>query len=84
MTPYLALARSAPAPAPPLRDATNPTIHGLRGTGILLRYSLGYEVDQIANDIGMSRPMVERYMRFKDQMEIAAGGATRPRLLDIN
>ena len=52
-------------------DAANPTIHGLRGTGILLRYSLGYEVDQIANDIGMSRPMVERYMRFKDQMEIA-------------
>jgi hypothetical protein len=32
----------------------------------------------------MSRPMVERYMRFKDQMEIAAAGATRPRLLDIN
>ena len=66
-------------------DATNPTIHGLRGTGILLRYSLGYEVDQIANDIGMSRPMVERYMRFKDQMQIAiAGGVTRPRLLEIN
>ena len=56
-------------------DAANPTIHGLRGTGILLRYSLGYEVDQIANDIGMSRPMVERYMRFKDQMEVAASGA---------
>ena len=64
-------------------DATNPTIHGLRGTGILLRYSLGYEVDQISNDIGMSRQMVERYMRFKDQMEIAAGGATRPRLLEV-
>jgi hypothetical protein len=64
-------------------DAANPTIHGLRGTGILLRYSLGYEVDQIANDIGMSRQMVERYMRFKDQMEIAAGGATRLRLLEV-
>jgi hypothetical protein len=64
-------------------DAANPTIHGLRGTGILLRYSLGYEVDQIANDIGMSRQMVERYMRFKDQMEIATGGATRPRLLEV-
>jgi hypothetical protein len=50
-------------------DAVNPTIHGLRGTGILLRYSLGYEVDQIANDVGMSRQMVERYMRFRDQME---------------
>jgi hypothetical protein len=63
-------------------DAANPTIHGLRGTGILLRYSLGYEVDQIANDIGMSRPMVERYMRFKDQMEFAANGGARPRLVE--
>jgi hypothetical protein len=63
-------------------DAANPTIHGLRGTGILLRYSLGYEVDQIANDIGMSRPMVERYMRFKDQMELAASGSARPRLVE--
>ena len=64
-------------------DAANPTIHGLRGTGILLRYSIGYEVDHIANDIGMSRPMVERYMRFKDQMEVAAGGGPRPRLGDV-
>jgi hypothetical protein len=30
-------------------NATNPAIHGLRGTGILRTYSLGYEVDQIAN-----------------------------------
>ncbi len=66
-----------------LLDVKYPTIHGLRDTGILLRYSLGYEVDQIANDIGMSRQMVERYMRFKDQMEIATGGATRPRLLEV-
>jgi hypothetical protein len=29
------------------------------------------DVDQIANDIGMSRQMVERYMRFRDQMEAA-------------
>jgi hypothetical protein len=63
-------------------NAASPTIHGLRGTGILLRYSLGYEVDQIANDIGMSRPMVERYMRFKDQKEVAASGSTRPRLVE--
>jgi len=55
----------------------------LRGTGILLRYSLGYEVDQIANDIGMSRPMVERYMRFKDQMEVAASGSARPKLVEV-
>jgi hypothetical protein len=27
--------------------------------------------------------MVERYMRFKDQMEIATGGATRPRLIEV-
>jgi hypothetical protein len=64
-------------------DAANPTIHGLRGTGILLRYSLGYEVDQIANDIGMSRPMVERYMRFKDQTEVASSGGARPRLVEV-
>jgi hypothetical protein len=64
-------------------DAANPTIHGLRGTGILLRYSLGYEVDQIANDVGMSRPMVERYMRFRDQMEVAASGNARPRLVEV-
>jgi hypothetical protein len=64
-------------------DAANPTIHGLRGTGILLRYSLGYEVDQIANDIGMSRQMVERYMRFRDQMEVAASGSARPRLVEV-
>jgi hypothetical protein len=36
-------------------DADHPTIHGLRGTGILARAEQGYDVDQIANDIGMSR-----------------------------
>jgi hypothetical protein len=29
-------------------DADHPTIHGLRGTGILARAEQGYEVDQIA------------------------------------
>jgi hypothetical protein len=48
-----------------------------------LRYSLGYEVDQIANDIGMSRAMVERHMRFKDQMEAAASGSPHPRLVEV-
>jgi hypothetical protein len=62
-------------------DEHNPTIHGLRGTGILARYAEGFEVDQIANDIGMSRQMVERYMRFKDQMEVASTGAARLRLV---
>jgi len=36
-------------------DADHPTIHGLRGTGILAHAEAGYDVDQIANDICMSR-----------------------------
>ena len=62
-------------------EANYPTIHGLRGTGILLRRAAGHDVDQIANDIGMSRQMVERYMRFRDQMEVAAMGQARPKLI---
>ena len=62
-------------------DADHPTIHGLRGTGILLRAEQGYEVDQIANDIGMSRQNVEHYMRFKDQMKVGADGQKRLRLV---
>jgi integrase len=63
-------------------DMKNPTIHGLRGTGILQRFSAGVSVDQLANDIGMSRKNVERYMRFKDQMEVAAAGQARLRLVE--
>jgi hypothetical protein len=63
-------------------EARGPTIHGLRGSGILLRHAVGYDTDQIANDVGMSRPMVEHYMRFKDQMEIATTGRERLRLID--
>ncbi|HTV27107.1 MAG TPA: hypothetical protein VMF32_04955 [Xanthobacteraceae bacterium] len=35
------------------------------------------DADQVANDIGMSCPVVERYMRFRDQMKVAwpASGA---------
>jgi hypothetical protein len=51
-------------------EADHPTIHGLRGTGILARAEQGYEIDQIANDIGMSRQNVEHYMRFRDQMKV--------------
>jgi hypothetical protein len=58
-------------------EANNPTIHGLRGTGILVRLLAGHGVDQIANDIGMSRQMVERYIRFRDQVEVAAAGRAR-------
>jgi DNA-binding NarL/FixJ family response regulator len=47
-------------------DANHPTIHGPRGIGILARAEQGYEVDQIANDIGMSRQNVEHYMRFTE------------------
>jgi integrase len=62
-------------------DADHPTIHGLRGTGILARAEQGYEVDQIANDIGMSRQNVEHYMRFKDQMKVGADGQRRLRVV---
>ena len=58
-------------------EMTYPTIHGLRGAGILIRRAAGHDVDQIANDIGMSRQMVERYMRFRDQMQIAVNGQAR-------
>jgi len=62
-------------------ESTNPTIHGLRGAGILIRRAEGYDIDQIANDIGMSRQMVDRYMRFRDQMEVAAVGRERLKLV---
>lgn len=62
-------------------DANHPTIHGLRGTGLLARAEQGYEVDQIANDIGMSRKNVEHYMRFKDQMKVAVDGQKKLRVV---
>jgi hypothetical protein len=55
-------------------DWKHPTIHGLRGTGILLRRGRGCNNEQISNDIGMSMPIVERYMRFKDQVAVAEAG----------
>ncbi|MGN8547207.1 hypothetical protein ACQPTN_21405 [Bradyrhizobium sp. 13971] len=62
-------------------DADHPTIHGLRGTGILARSEQGYETDQIANDIGMSRQNVEHYMRFRDQMKVAEDGQRKLKLV---
>lgn len=62
-------------------DADHPTIHGLRGTGILARAEVGYDVDQIANDIGMSRQNVEHYMRFRDQMKVASDGQKRLKIV---
>jgi hypothetical protein len=62
-------------------DVKGPTIHGLRGTGVLTRWAEGFDVDQIANDIGMSRQTVDYYMRFKDQMGLAADGRARLKLV---
>jgi hypothetical protein len=63
-------------------DARGPTIHGLRGTGILARFAEGFDAGQIANDIGASRQTVDHYMRFKGQMGVAAAGRKRLRLVD--
>jgi len=44
-----------------------PTLHGLRSTAVVLRRLAGYKDEDIANDIGMSLPMVRGYSRFIDQ-----------------
>jgi hypothetical protein len=62
-------------------QARGPTIHGLRGTGILARFAEGFDAGQIANDIGATRQTVDHYMRFKDQMDVAAAGRERLRLI---
>ena len=62
-------------------DVKGPTIHGLRGTGVLVRWAEGYDVDQISNDIGMSRQTVDHYMRFRDQMTIAADRRKRLKVI---
>jgi hypothetical protein len=62
-------------------DVKGPTIHGLRGTGILARWVEGFDVDQISNDIGMSRQMVDHYMRFKDQMGVNADRRKRLKVI---
>ena len=62
-------------------DKVGPTIHGLRGTGILARFAEGFDAGQIANDIGATRQTVDHYMRFKDQMDVAAVGRERLQLV---
>ncbi len=47
----------------------------------MARAEQGYEVDQIANDIGMSRQNVEHYMRFRDQVKTAEAGQKRLKLV---
>lgn len=63
-------------------EKRGPTIHGLRGTGFLARFAAGYDVDQIANDVGASAQTVTGYMRFRDQLEIAVVGQDRLRQID--
>ncbi|KLK91372.1 hypothetical protein AA309_19925 [Microvirga vignae] len=58
-------------------DVRGPTLHGLRGTAVLTRRRAGYTAQAIANDIGMSLPMVERYTRFIDQMDVAEANRRR-------
>jgi hypothetical protein len=52
-------------------DSRGPTIHGLRGAGVLIRMEQGFDSEVISNDIGMSLPMVQHYTRFRDQIDIA-------------
>jgi hypothetical protein len=47
----------------------------------LARAEQGYEVDQFANDIGISRQNVDHYMRFRHQMKVGADGQKRLRLV---
>jgi hypothetical protein len=63
-------------------DVKGPTIHGLRGTGVLARWVEGFDVDQISSDIGMSRQMVDHYMRFKDQMGVNADRRRRLKVVE--
>jgi hypothetical protein len=46
-----------------------------------MRGAAGHDIDQISNDIGTSNQMVERYMRFRDQMEVAATGQARMKVV---
>lgn len=62
-------------------DEKGPTIHGLRGTGMLTRYAEGFDESQIANDIGAHQRTVGHYMRFRDQMEVAGAGRDRLKLV---
>jgi hypothetical protein len=47
----------------------------------LARFAEGFDAGQIANGIGATRQTVDHYMRFKDQMDVAAAGRERLRLI---
>ncbi|PXW61581.1 hypothetical protein C7450_10398 [Chelatococcus asaccharovorans] len=63
-------------------DVRGPTIHGLRGAGVLVRLKAGYDADAVSNDIGMSLPMVQRYTRFRDQIDIAESARARMKVVE--
>jgi integrase len=62
--------------AAPIRDMKM-SIHGLRATGINDRRMVGTEDGAIADELGMSVNMVQRYLRFADK--IASARASRDR-----
>jgi hypothetical protein len=62
--------------AAPIRDLKM-TIHGLRATAINDRRLIGTEDGAIADELGMSVNMVQRYLRFADK--IASARASRDR-----
>lgn len=68
MTSAWAIERLKPALAP-VRDLV---LHGLRGTACVRLRRAGATPQQIADMVGMSLPMVERYCRFSAQRENAA------------
>jgi integrase len=62
--------------AAPIRDLKM-TIHGLRATAINDRRLVGTEDGAIADELGMSVGVVQRYLRFADK--VASGRASRDR-----
>jgi hypothetical protein len=67
--------RASPEAAP-IREMKM-SIHGLRATGINDRRIVGTEDGAIADELGMSGNMVQRYLRFADK--IASARASRDR-----
>lgn len=61
--------RSHNAALAPLQEA-GLVLHGLRGTCVVRLRKLGLSALQIGNMIGMSEPMVARYSRLADQVDM--------------
>jgi integrase len=60
----------------PLR-AAGLVLHGLRGTCVVRYRKAGASVPEICATIGMSAPMVERYCRFADRVDLAIAAVHR-------